>query len=127
MVNLKKKLTRFIQGNRESQKRLFKEIHKELEVFLSKENNDINSIDSIFDFLIQISDSVQEELDERLSGDNNTKRSAKALSKKLALMLNTRVDSVKKIKRIIKIAIETTLKYGKNQGNSETFTCGGKK
>ena len=126
VVNLKKKLTRFIQGNRESQTRLFKEIHKELEVFLSKENNDINSIDSIFDFFIQISDSVQEELDERLSGDNNTKRSAKALSKKLALMLNTRVDSVKKIKRIIKIAIETTLKYGKNQGNSDTFTCGGK-
>ena len=126
MVNLKKKLTRFIQGNRESQTRLFKEIHKELEVFLSKENNDINSIDSIFDFFIQISDSVQEELDERLSGDNNTKRSAKALSKKLALMLNTRVDSVKKTKRIIKIAIETTLKYGKNRGNSDTFTCGGK-
>ena len=127
MVNLKKKLTRFIQGNRESQTRLSKEIHRVLEVFLSKENNNTNSIDGIFDFLIQISDSVQEEFDERLSGGSNTKRSAKALSKKLALLLNTRVDSVKKIKRIIKIAIETTLKYGKNQGNSETFTFGGKK
>ena len=38
------------------------------------------------------------------------KKFIKALSKIFALLLNTNVNSVKKIKRIIKIAIETTLK-----------------
>ena len=81
-----------------------------LEAFLSKENNDTNLTDGIFDFLSQISDSAQKEFDKRLSGDSNKKRFVRALSRIFGLLLNTRVDTAEKMKLIIKIAIETTLK-----------------
>ena len=58
-------------------------------------------------FLGQISDSVQAEFHELLNGDSNKKRFVRALSKMFAY---TKLDTVKKIKRIMKIAIETTLK-----------------
>ena len=64
-------LETFTKANKESQGRLFEEINKELEAFLSKENNDIDTTYGVFDFLSQISDSVQEEFDELLSGDND--------------------------------------------------------
>ena len=51
----------------------------ELEALLSKENNDTDSTDGIFDFLSQISDSAQKEFDERLSRDSNKKRFVRAL------------------------------------------------
>ena len=86
------------------------EINKEIEEFLSKEDNDTDLTDGIFDFLNQISDSAQEEFDKLLSGDSDKKRFVKALSKIFPLLLNTKVDTAKKIQRIIKIAIETTLK-----------------
>ena len=35
---------------KKSQARLFEEIDKELEAYLSKENNDMDSTDGIFDF-----------------------------------------------------------------------------
>ena len=100
----------FTQADKESQAQLFEEVKKELEVFLSKKNNDTDSTDSIFDFLSQISNSIQEEFDELLSGESVKKRFIKAMSKIFALLLNTRVDTADKIKRIIKIAIQTTLK-----------------
>ena len=100
----------FTQADKESQAQLFEEIKKELEVFLSKKNNDTDSTDSIFDFSSQISNSIQEEFDELLSGESVKKRFVKAMSKIFALLLNTRVDTADKIKRIIKIAIQTTLK-----------------
>ena len=103
-------LETFTKANKESQGRLFEEINKELEAFLSKENNDIDTTYGVFDFLSQISDSVQEEFDELLSGDNDKKRFVRALSKIFALLLNTKFDTAEKIKRIIKIAIETTVK-----------------
>ena len=103
-------LETFTKANKESQGRLFEEINKELEAFLSKENNDTDTTYGVFDFLSQISDSVQEEFDELLSGDNDKKRFVRALSKIFALLLNTKFDTAEKIKRIIKIAIETTVK-----------------
>ena len=49
---------------------------------------------------------VQEEL---LSSDSDKKRFLKTMSKIFALLLNTKVDTTEKIKRIFKIAIETTI------------------
>ena len=43
------------------------------------------------------------------------KRFLKALAKILTLLLNTNVDSIGKIKIIVKIAIETTLKIWQGQ------------
>ena len=68
----------------------------------------MDSTEGIFDFLSHISNSVQEEFDKLLSGDSN--KFVKALSKIFALLLNTKVDKAEKIKRIIKITVETTLK-----------------
>ena len=75
---------------------------------MSKKNNDMDSTEGIFDFLSHISNSVQEEFDKLLSRDSN--KFVKAMSKIFALLLNTKVDTAEKIKRIIKITIETTLK-----------------
>ena len=61
------------QVNKATQAQLFEEINKEIEAFLSKENNNTDSIDSIFDFLNQISDSVPEEFDELLKVTSATK------------------------------------------------------
>ena len=75
-----------------------------------KENNDKDSTDEIFDVLSQISDSAREEFDELLSRDSDKKIFIRALSKIVALLLNTKLDTAEKIKQIIKIAIEMTLK-----------------
>ena len=77
---------------------------------MSKENNDKGSTDEIFDVLSQISDSAREEFDELLSRDNDKKIFIRALSKIVALLLNTKLDTAEKIKQIIKTAIEMTLK-----------------
>ena len=53
----------FTNTNKKLQVRLFEKINKELESLLSKENDNNDSIDRVFDFLIQQSVSVQEEFD----------------------------------------------------------------
>ena len=76
-----------------------------LDIFLSKVTNETDSVNGIFAFLKDLSDSVQEEFLERLTGDSDKKSFVRALPRIFALLLNTKV---KKIKRIIKIAIETS-------------------
>ena len=89
---------------------IFQEITRELEAYLARETDDKDSTDGIFDLLSSISDSVQEEFDELISGDSDKKRFLRALSTIFALLVNTKVDTAEKIKRILKIAIETTIK-----------------
>ena len=87
---------------------IFEEITKELEAYLARESDDQYSTGGIFNFLLSISDSVQEEFDELISGDSDKKCFLWALSRIFALLLNTKVDTAEKIKRILKIAIEKT-------------------
>ena len=68
-----------------------------------------------FDFLESLSAKVQEEFDELPEGDSDKKRFIKALTDIFALLLNTKVDSADKVKRILKIAVETTLKIWQGQ------------
>ena len=103
-------LKEFTKGDKESQVLPFEEINRELEAFLFKENNDKDAKDGAFDFLSQLFDYVQEEFNELLAGDSDKKRFVRALSRIFALLLNTKVDTAEKFKRIIKILIETTLK-----------------
>ena len=78
MTQPDKKLTSifeaFANADKKSQALLFAEINKDVEAFLSKANNDTDWKGEIFDFLSQISDSVQEQFDEHWSSDNNKKR-----------------------------------------------------
>ena len=60
------------KADKKSQTRLFEEINKE--PFLSKENNDTDSTGNILYFLSQISYSVNEEVDKRLSGEKDLSR-----------------------------------------------------
>ena len=99
-------------------------INKELEAFLATENGDSDTPVGVLEFLTTISDSVQEEFDKLIRDDSYKKQFLRVLLRIFALLLNTKVDSAEKIKRIIKTAIETTKKkYGKNQVHSEKITC----
>ena len=69
-----------------------------------------DSTDGVFDFLEALSARVQEEFEELLDGDIDKKRFVKALTLIFALLLNTKVNIADKIKRILKIAIEATIK-----------------
>ena len=53
----------FTWSDKESQALLFEEINKEIEIFLAEESNSSDSTDGVFDFLIRLSDSLQEEFD----------------------------------------------------------------
>ena len=100
----------FIESETADQARLFEGISKKLETFLPKENNDKDTTDGILDFLAKISNSVQEEFDKLVSGNSNKKRFVRALSRIFMLLLNTKFETAEKVKRILKIAIETTIK-----------------
>ena len=87
---------------------IFEEITRELEAYLLEESDDADSTDGVSDFLTLLADQVQGEFEEFLDDNSNKKRFIRALSKIFALLLNTKVDTAEKIKKILKIAIETT-------------------
>ena len=88
---------------------IFEEIHKEIREYLTEEI-DTDSTDGVFDLLENLTNRLQEDSDELIGEDTDKKRFVKALKQILALLLNTKVDTADKIKRILKIAVETTLK-----------------
>lgn len=49
--------------------------------------------DGVFDFLRDLTDCVKEEFNELLAGDNDKKQFVRALSRILALLLSTKVDT----------------------------------
>ena len=88
---------------------IFEEIHKEIREYLTEEI-ETDSTDGILDLLENLTNRLQEDFDEVIEDDNNKKRLVKALTRIFVLLLNTKVNRVDKIKRILKIAVETTLK-----------------
>ena len=94
---------------------IFEEITKELEEYLLEKSIDTNSTDSVFDFLELLTNRVQEDFDELIGEDTNKKSFIKGLTHIFALLLNTKVDTANKIKKILKIAVETTLKIWQEQ------------
>ena len=88
---------------------IFEEIKKEVEDCLLGESEDTVSTDRVFDFLSTLSEKIQEEFDQLLDGNTNKKRFLRALTGIFALLLNTKVDTSEKIKKILKIAVETTI------------------
>ena len=73
--------------------RIFEEMHKEIGYYLILEGNHL-----------------QEGFDELIGEDIDKKRFVKRFTRIFALLLNTKVDTADKIKRILEITIETTLK-----------------
>ena len=71
---------------------------------------DADSTDSVFDFLEVLSVKVQEEFNELIDGNSDKKQFESSLTRIFALLLNTKVETADKIKKILKIVVETTLK-----------------
>ena len=88
---------------------------KRIREFLLRENSNADSTDSVFEFLAEISNQVQEEFDKLLGEDTNKKRFLRSLSKIFDLVLNVIVNIAEKIKKTIKIALETTAKMFSGQ------------
>ena len=82
---------------------------KEVEDCLLGESEDTVLTDRVFDFRSTLSEKIQEEFDQLLDGNTNKKRFLRALTGIFALLLNTKVDISEKIKKILKIAVETTI------------------
>ena len=70
---------RFVGSNTENKAILFDEINRELKVFLTKESNDKDATDGVFDLLPTISDTIQEEFEELIGSDSDRKRFVRAL------------------------------------------------
>ena len=94
---------------------IFEGIRKELEGYLLEQSDDTDSTDGVLDFLAALSDKIWEEFEELLDGDSDKKRFLMVLTRIFALLLNTKVDMTEKIKKILKIAIETTVKLWSGQ------------
>ena len=94
---------------------IFEEIRKELEGYLLEQSVDSDSTDGGFDFLATQSDRIQEEFDEILEGESDKKGFLRTLTRIFALLLNINIDTTDKIKRILKIVVETTIKLWSGQ------------
>ena len=90
---------------------IFEEINKELEEYLLEKNVNTDSTDGVFNSLEGLNDRVQE----LLECDTDKKQFIKALTGIFALLLNAKVNAADKINRILKIAIEATLKIWQGQ------------
>ena len=53
---------------------------------------------------------VQEEFNELIDGESDKKQFESSLTRIFVLLLNTKVETADKIKKILKIVVETTLK-----------------
>lgn len=93
---------------------IFNEIRKDLEDYLLEQSEDVNSTDGVFEFLLSLSEKIQEEFN-KLLGEDNDKRFIKELAKVLALLLNRKFNTAEKIKKILKVAIETTINIWSRQ------------
>ena len=93
---------------------IFNEIRKDLEDYLLEQSEDVNSTDGVFEFLLSLSEKIQEEFN-KLLGEDNDKRFIKELAKVLVLLLNRKFNTAEKIKKILKVAIETTINIWSRQ------------
>ena len=93
-----------------SQVKILEEITAAIAAFVRSENNNNDATDGIFYTLGETAESSQEDFEQMVRISNDKKTFVRALAKMFTLLLNTKVGTVNKIKQIVKIAIETTLK-----------------
>ena len=88
---------------------IFEEIRKELEEYLTDQSADSDLTDGVFDLLAMLSDKIQEEFDELIGGESDKERFLRVLATIITLLLNTKVDTADKIKRILEITVKTVI------------------
>ena len=94
---------------------MFQEIERELSEYLLEEKSEGDSTDGAFSFIENLTNKLQTELDETIGGDGEKRQFIRSLTRIFAILLNTKVDSVDKLKKIIKIAINTVVKLWSEQ------------
>ena len=88
-----------------------KKTHRyELEENLFEEQVESDAEDGLSSIVESVTNRLQEDYDELIGDDTDKKRFIKSLTRVFALLLNTKVNTVDKIKKILRIAVETTLK-----------------
>ena len=90
-------------------------IKEELEEYMLEEHVESDTKDGIFSIVESVTDKLQEDFDESIGEDNDKNRFIKSLTRVSALPLNTKVDTVDKMKRILRIAVQKTLKIWQGQ------------
>lgn len=79
------------------------EINKALKQYLPQKSTYTDSTDGVFDFLEALANRVQEDFDEIIGEETDRKRFIKALTLIFTLLLNTKVDTADKLKKILKL------------------------
>ena len=82
--------------------------------------HDADSTDGIFDFLENLTSRLQKDFDDLIGECSDKKSFVKALTRIFALLLNTKVNTADKIKRILRIAVKTTLIIWQGPNNSSS-------
>ena len=78
---------------------ILEQITSSLEKHLKEESDDTDATDGILDVMTGLSETVTDEFEYSLEGDDNKKHFLKSLSKTFALLLNTKVGTAEKIKK----------------------------
>ena len=94
---------------------MFQEIERELSEYLSEEKSEGDSTDGAFSFIENLANKLQAEFDETIGGESEKRQFIRSLTRIFAILFNTKVDSVDKLKNIIKIAINTVVKLWSEQ------------
>ena len=98
----------------EEHKIIFESITNELKEFILDEV-EADAEHGFFNIVDDLANKLQEDYEELIGEDNDKKRFDRSLTHVFALLLNTKVDTVDKIKKILKIAVGTTLKIWQGQ------------
>ena len=90
---------------------LFQEIEQELSNLLSEPKSGEDATDGAFAFIENLTNHLQAEFYKPIGDcDSDKKQFIKSLTTIFAILLNTKVGSVDKIEKIIKVAISTVVK-----------------
>ena len=82
---------------------LFEEMKRELMEYLLEQQVEDDSTDRPFHFLDNLTNKLQEDFDEIIGENNDHKSFIKSLTRIFVLLLNTKVNTVEKIKKCLEL------------------------
>ena len=78
---------------------MFQEIERELSEYLLEEKSEGDSTDGAFNFIENLKNKLQTKFEETIGGDCQKRQLIRSLTRIFAILLNTKVDSVDKLKK----------------------------
>ena len=100
----------FVNLDRIEETKILEEITAAIAEHVIYENNYNDATDGIFDALGGIAESIEKDFEELVGTSNDKRVFIRSLTKIFPLLLNTNANTAEKIRKKLKIAIETTLK-----------------